>query len=59
MTDASSSTHYVDLFASFTSSIANGYSTVMLRFTPMESETSLDADEHNNISKFVLRVNGK
>ena len=42
------STHYVGVFASYSSTDANGYQTALLTFSPLLSELSLTALEHKN-----------
>ena len=48
------STHYVAIFASYADTNSNGYSTVLLAFSPLCDETSMDANEHIVFIKWVL-----
>ena len=53
------STHYVGVFASYSSTDANGYQTALLTFSPLLSELSLTALEHKNLLDFTLSIYGK
>lgn len=39
-------THYLGIFATFSSNALNGYNSILLAFSPLENEESLNADEH-------------
>jgi len=54
------STHFVAVFASFTSEKEDsGYETRLLGFSPFEDETSCDGDHHIEFIKGVLEIYGK
>ena len=52
----SGSTHFVGLFASYPSQ--RGYSTVLLAFSPLQSEISFTAQDHFEFIEYVLGIYG-
>ena len=49
-------THYVALFATYPSDAPNGYCKVLLAFSPMGNEKSLDAETHVTFIEKTLRL---
>ena len=52
-------THYMGMFATYASKEPNGYSKILLTFSPMGEEESLGAQEHFEFATFVLELYGK
>lgn len=53
------STHFIGIFAAYSSATPNGYETVLLAFSPMLVETGFSANAHIDLIEFVLEVYGK
>ena len=54
-----SSLHYVGVFASYGSNSPTGYSTVLLSFSPMFSETNFTATDHYEFFEWALPLHSK
>lgn len=52
-------THFLAIFATFSSSDPLGYSVILLAFTPLAEETSLNTSEHEYMIRWVLELFGK
>jgi len=52
-------THYVALYASFSSNNDLGFSTALLSFAPLDTETSQSAKAHQKYIEYVLNLYGK
>ena len=54
------STHFIGVFASFSNvKEPNFYETVLLSFSPLQSETSFSAKDHYDYIEWVLQLYGK
>eukprot|EP00171_Calliarthron_tuberculosum_P011483 IDg11483t1 len=53
------STHYIGVFATYSTSFDTGFGNVLLAFSPVEDETNLAADELKKILRYTLSVFGK
>lgn len=51
--------HYVSVFANFAVENVLGYERVLLAFSPLENESSLDADEYYKFLIYILGLYNK
>lgn len=56
---SASYTHYMALFATFSSATGNGYSKILLALSPFEAEDDLRADQHMGFPEYGVARFGK